>query len=89
MALVDFLGELGDQRFAYPRPVRDRGYVFTQGHVRSGAEGGTRTPTGCPIRPSNVRVYQFHHFGILARLDLKSRCALSNEILVLLVGRLI
>ncbi len=28
------------------------------------AEGGTRTPTGCPIRPSNVRVYQFHHFGI-------------------------
>ena len=28
-----------------------------------GAEGGTRTPTGCPIRPSNVRVYQFHHFG--------------------------
>ena len=27
------------------------------------AEGGTRTPTGCPIRPSNVRVYQFHHFG--------------------------
>ena len=28
-----------------------------------GAEGGTRTPTGFPIRPSNVRVYQFHHFG--------------------------
>ena len=31
---------------------------------RVNAEGGTRTPTGCPIRPSNVRVYQFHHFGI-------------------------
>ena len=30
---------------------------------KRGAEGGTRTPTGCPIRPSNVRVYQFHHFG--------------------------
>ena len=29
-----------------------------------GAEGGTRTPTGYPIRPSNVRVYQFHHFGV-------------------------
>src|ERR1041385_4708230 len=31
--------------------------------LRRGAEGGTRTPTGFPIRPSNVRVYQFHHFG--------------------------
>src|SRR6266545_3982729 len=30
---------------------------------RSGAEGGTRTPTGCPTRPSNVRVCQFRHFG--------------------------
>ena len=34
---------------------------------RNGAEGGTRTPTGCPIRPSNVRVYQFHHFGFVKR----------------------
>jgi hypothetical protein len=30
---------------------------------RDGAEGGTRTRMGCPTRPSNVRVYQFHHFG--------------------------
>src|SRR5206468_8448642 len=30
---------------------------------RVGAEGGTRTPTGCPTRPSNVRVCQFRHFG--------------------------
>jgi hypothetical protein len=29
----------------------------------NGAEGGTRTPTGCPTRPSNVRVCQFRHFG--------------------------
>src|SRR5207253_1349418 len=29
----------------------------------TGAEGGTRTPTGCPTRPSNVRVCQFRHFG--------------------------
>ncbi len=35
------------------------------------AEGGTRTPTGCPIRPSNVRVYQFHHFGIGKRKIIK------------------
>jgi hypothetical protein len=28
-----------------------------------GAEGGTRTRMGLPTRPSNVRVYQFHHFG--------------------------
>jgi hypothetical protein len=27
------------------------------------AEGGTRTPTSCLTRPSNVRVYQFRHFG--------------------------
>src|SRR5499427_7929821 len=30
---------------------------------KHGAEGGTRTPTGCPTRPSNVRVCQFRHFG--------------------------
>jgi hypothetical protein len=29
----------------------------------NGAEGRTRTGTGCPTRPSNVRVYQFRHFG--------------------------
>ncbi len=27
------------------------------------AEGGTRTPTSFLTRPSNVRVYQFRHFG--------------------------
>src|SRR5215468_10920120 len=32
-------------------------------HNAIGAEGGTRTPTGCPTRPSNVRVCQFRHFG--------------------------
>ena len=30
----------------------------------NGAEAGTRTRMGCPTRPSNVRVYQFHHFGM-------------------------
>src|SRR5262245_41722247 len=35
------------------------------GGKRFGAEGGTRTPTGCPTRPSNVRVCQFRHFGEL------------------------
>ena len=34
--------------------------------VKNGAEGGNRTPMGCPTRPSNVRVYQFHHFGIFS-----------------------
>src|SRR5438874_2580263 len=28
-----------------------------------GAQGRTRTGTGCPTRPSNVRVYQFRHLG--------------------------
>src|SRR5689334_16049814 len=31
--------------------------------VRIGAVGRTRTGMGYPIRPSNVRVYQFHHDG--------------------------
>ena len=31
------------------------------------AEGGTRTPTSCLTRPSNVRVYQFRHFGICGK----------------------
>jgi hypothetical protein len=30
---------------------------------RDGAEDRTRTGTGYPTRPSNVRVYQFRHFG--------------------------
>ena len=33
--------------------------------VSSGAEGGTRTPTGFPTTPSRWRVCQFHHFGTL------------------------
>ena len=28
---------------------------------KDGARGGTRTPTGCPTCPSNMRVCQFHH----------------------------
>src|SRR2546430_3503225 len=34
-------------------------------HAFDGAVGRTRTGMGCPIRPSNVRVYQFHHDGNL------------------------
>ena len=37
---------------------------------RSGAEGGTRTRKGFPTRPSNVRVYQFHHFGRMGSMKL-------------------
>ena len=45
----------------------------------NGAEGGTRTPMGRPTRPSNVRVYQFHHFGV--ELFLSHECArtLTNK----------
>src|SRR5437870_147377 len=50
-----------------------------------GAEGGTRTPTGCPTRPSNVRVCQFRHFGevrgrsiALSRATDNSRDALAK-----------
>src|SRR5437867_9558923 len=37
--------------------------AFMRRSFPCGAEGGTRTPTGCPTRPSNVRVCQFRHFG--------------------------
>ncbi len=37
--------------------------LVTDRKREDGAEGGTRTPTGCPTRPSNVRVCQFRHFG--------------------------
>jgi hypothetical protein len=37
--------------------------VFRTLILRIGAEGGTRTPTSYLTRPSNVRVYQFRHFG--------------------------
>jgi hypothetical protein len=40
---------------------------------KNGAEGGTRTPMGCPTRPSNVRVYQFHHFGMLIDISHESQ----------------
>src|SRR5437773_6377394 len=39
--------------------------AFMRRSFPCGAEGGTRTPTGCPTRPSNVRVCQFRHFGAL------------------------
>ncbi len=35
--------------------------MLTAPLVRSGGDGETRTLTACAIRPSNVRVYQFHH----------------------------
>ena len=36
---------------------------------KDGAQGRTRTGTGCPTRPSNVRVYQFRHLGSQNRLE--------------------
>src|SRR6266571_3386711 len=54
------------------------------GRPRSdGAEGGTRTPTGCPTRPSNVRVCQFRHFGpgTVAKYTLTSASAKPSHAL--------
>ncbi|GEM_PF-4860365 len=42
------------------------------GGEKVGAEGGIRTPTGCPTRPSNVRVCQFRHFGTLSLRDVET-----------------
>ena len=33
--------------------------------TRIGADGRSRTGTAYAIRPSSVRVYQFHHVGFL------------------------
>jgi hypothetical protein len=43
--------------------------AVTIGNKGLGAEGGTRTPTSCLTRPSNVRVCQFRHFGIEVSLE--------------------
>ncbi len=32
--------------------------------IINGADGRSRTGTGCPTTPSRWRVYQFHHIGI-------------------------
>ena len=37
---------------------------------QNGAQGRTRTGTGFPTRPSNVRVYQFRHLGSGAKNEL-------------------
>ncbi len=32
---------------------------------RNGADGESRTPTDCSIRPSSALVYQVHHIGVI------------------------
>ena len=39
-------------------------HFSVQGFCLNGADGQTRTGTGCPTTPSRWRVYQFHHIGI-------------------------
>src|SRR5438045_5451406 len=46
---------------------------------KHGAEGGTRTPTGCPTRPSNVRVCQFRHFGARRERSITRLSARDNS----------
>ena len=48
--------------------LRTLSLAFRTFIFRIGAEGGTRTPTGYPTRPSNVRVYQFRHFGLFRKV---------------------
>src|SRR5437899_10227740 len=47
-----------NQFFEMPQVAKSVKAIFVDG-----AEGGTRTPTSYLTRPSNVRVYQFRHFG--------------------------
>src|SRR5262245_1628112 len=51
----------------------------SHGKSRIGAEGGTRTPTGCPTRPSNVRVCQFRHFGEVRGVSITLSRATDNS----------
>src|SRR5436190_3163984 len=57
--------------------------AFMRRSFPCGAEGGTRTPTGCPTRPSNVRVCQFRHFGpgTATKYTLTSTAAKSSHAL--------
>ena len=60
--------------FADPR-LRPLGYVASKGR---GAEEETRTPTAySATAPSTLRVYQFHHLGVMVRLPTKS-CQRAN-----------
>src|SRR5439155_1434101 len=52
---------------------------YLRGKSSTGAEGGTRTPTGCPTRPSNVRVCQFRHFGALRGRSISLSPAADNS----------
>src|ERR1041384_4917103 len=49
-------------------PQRRNRLTLLRNSNDAGAEGGTRTPTGYPTRPSNVRVYQFRHFGSFSKV---------------------
>src|SRR5213596_1755433 len=53
--------------------------AFMRRSFPCGAEGGTRTPTGCPTRPSNVRVCQFRHFGAMRGRSISLSRAADNS----------
>src|ERR1700675_901931 len=61
--------------------------LSTSRRGRIGAEGGTRTPTGCPTRPSNVRVCQFRHFGSSEVEVCRGRAQLVNPSSVRTLGQ--
>ena len=49
--------------------------MTTVAFIVGSAEGGTRTPMSYLTRPSNVRVYQFRHFGLFNYQQTEKRCA--------------
>jgi hypothetical protein len=61
-------------------------WVFRRNLGKYGAEGGTRTPTSYLTRPSNVRVYQFRHFGTNYQIDsIAMIVALTTSLIVSVV----
>src|SRR5262249_15786818 len=62
----DDTAETTTKRGSQSEPRRSR-------RAEGGAEGGTRTPTGYPTRPSNVRVCQFRHFGVARMMPRAAR----------------
>src|SRR6476660_6093140 len=66
---MDGASRAGRESRAHGQRLVRRGRRFARGF---GAEGGTRTPTSCLTRPSNVRVCQFRHFGLNCQITSKA-----------------
>ena len=61
-----------------PRHMLQDSPSSTAAKKTNGAQRGTRTPTPCGTTPSTLRVYQFHHLGIVHVDD----CSTTNACII-------